>query len=104
MTIARLKTNAEYAAEFTARDREQRQCALPSRKVLERMHRNVCRHRVRGYEGYSLHVPRPGDVLMHFTDLDTGERRSIRILPSGAMRRYRPRCVTVAELMSEAAE
>lgn len=83
MAVAQLRTNADFAAALSARVAEQRRCASPAMKTLDRMQRLVGRHRVRGYEGYSLHIPKAGDVLMHFNDFKTGQRRSIRILPSG---------------------
>ena len=75
----------------------------PSLKRLRRLHRAFKRRNLRSYEGYSINVPRVGDVLMHFRPDLYGPRVSIRINVFGVVRRAATEYVTVAELMGEAA-
>jgi hypothetical protein len=69
--------------------RPQRQ---PRNQTLERLVRRL--KQVEGfilrrpfYDGYELNRPRVGDVLVHTIGAD-GARHSLRIVPSGAVRRY----------------
>jgi hypothetical protein len=74
----------------------------PAMKTLRRLERRIRRHCWRSYEGYSLNHPRAGDVLVHLRT-EQG-RRSIRILPSGAMRWAGSPVVFVPEIFDAAAE
>jgi hypothetical protein len=77
--------------------------ATPAMKALNRLERRIRQHCWASYEGYSLNHPRIGDVLLHLRTPDGG-RRSIRILPSGAMRWADSPILFVAELFDAAAE
>ena len=77
--------------------------ATPAIKTLRRLERRIRRHCWASNEGYSLDYPQVGDVLVHLRAAG-GERRSIRILPSGAMRWANAPVVFVPELFDRAAE
>jgi hypothetical protein len=77
--------------------------APPAMKTLRRLERRIRRHCWASYEGYSLNHPRVGDVLVHLRTAQGG-RRSIRILPSGAMRWAKAPAVFVPEIFDAAAE
>lgn len=76
------------SATTAQRDRN----ASPAIKTLERLVRRL--KQVEGfilrrpfYEGYAINRPRVGDILVHTIGAD-GARHSLRIVPSGAVRRY----------------
>ena len=81
--------------------------ATPAMKALNRLHRKLRRIEVSErrsiYEGHSINHPRVGDVLVHLRTAGGG-RRSIRILPSGAMRWAKAPVAFVPELFDAAAE
>jgi hypothetical protein len=72
--------------------------ATPAIKTLNRLERRIRQHCWGSYEGYSLNYPSAGDVLVHLRTADGG-RRSIRILPSGAMRWAKREVAFVPELL-----
>lgn len=72
--------------------RQADQAASPAIKTLDRLVRRL--KQVEGFilrrpffEGYEINRPRVGDVLVHTIGAD-GARHSLRIVPSGAVRRY----------------
>jgi hypothetical protein len=77
--------------------------ATPAMKTLSRIERRIRQHCWASYEGHSLNHPLTGDVLVHLRTANGG-RRSIRILPSGAMRWAKGPVVFVPELFDAAAE
>ena len=96
------KTNADYARELTLRVRERARDASPSRKRLERMHRQLTRRAISSYEGYTLNRPMAGDVLMHMRRADGG-RDTIRVRFDGSLRRTGTKYITVEELFAQEA-
>lgn len=67
-------------------------------KVMDRLIRRIKQSNWSAYEGYSINIPRVGDVLIHIrTPIG---RQSIRISSSGAMYWYTPPVMTAPELMA----